>query len=186
MKILAINGSPRMYGRTHTLINCVTQEAEKNGHEIEYVHLQGIDFKGCYDCDYCRGEGNKCHCQDDLNPIIERIIEADILIMGSPVYLGGLTGVFKSFLDRWCYFIQPGFTIRHVNGKKYIFVLTCGAPLETYPELPKYVDNWLTGFFKMEQIAFLAAGDQKDDDPEDPLSLSQEILEKAHSVGKNL
>jgi len=102
--VIAINGSPRKTWNTATLLEHALQGAASEGKEPELVHLYDLDFKGCTSCFACKLKGGKsygrCAEQDGLTPVLERIGDADALILGSPIYLGAATGEMRSFLER--------------------------------------------------------------------------------------
>ena len=102
--IIAINGSPRKTWNTATLLEHAIRGSASAGNDTELIHLYDLDFKGCSSCFSCKLVGGKsygrCAEQDDLTPVLEQIPVADILILGSPVYLGAATGEMRSFLER--------------------------------------------------------------------------------------
>ena len=104
MKIIAINGSPRKKWNTATLLTKALEGAASQGAETELVHLQDLSFKGCVSCFACKTKDGKsygrCAVQDGLTPLCARIEKADGLILGSPIYLGDVTGQMRSFLER--------------------------------------------------------------------------------------
>ena len=103
-KIIAINGSPRKKWNTATLLKNALEGAESQGAETELVNLYDLDFKGCKSCFSCKTKGSrsygKCAVKDDLTPILERIEDVDAIILGSPIYLGTVTGAMRSFIER--------------------------------------------------------------------------------------
>ncbi|UZW13540.1 flavodoxin family protein [Clostridium pasteurianum] len=104
MKILAINGSPRKNKNTATLLNKALEGATLHGADTELIHLYDYNYKGCISCFACKVKNGKsygkCNLNDDLTPILEKAKKADGIILGSPIYLQGITGVMKSFLER--------------------------------------------------------------------------------------
>lgn len=104
MKIVALNGSPRKDGNTATLLNKALEGAAAQGAEIEIIHLYDLNFKGCISCFACKTIGSqsygKCPIPDDLAPVFKKVEQADAIILGSPIYLGRVTGEMASFLDR--------------------------------------------------------------------------------------
>ena len=101
MKVLAINGSPRKGGNTEILIKTVFQELEKEGIETELVQLGGKLVHGCTACLKCREiKDGRCHIKNDLlNDIIAKMIAADGIILGSPVYFADITSEMKALID---------------------------------------------------------------------------------------
>ena len=104
MKVIAVNGSPRKAWNTATLLNEALKGAASKGAETELIHLNDLNFKGCTSCFSCKLKNSKAygHCgyQDELTPILNQIPEVDALILGSPIYIGMMTGEMKKFLER--------------------------------------------------------------------------------------
>lgn len=117
MKVVAFNGSPRKQGNTNILLETVLNELKQEGIETEIVHIGTRDIHGCIACGQCRKNGNhKCVFNDDMiNECIEKIKEADGVILGSPVYFADVSGQMKSFIDRVGYVARPaGFLKRKI------------------------------------------------------------------------
>lgn len=104
MTIIGINGSPRKTWNTAALVTKVLEGAAAQGAATELVHLYDLDFKGCKSCFACKTRGGKsygtCALNDDLTPVLEKIVAADALVIGSPIYFGSVTGETRSFLER--------------------------------------------------------------------------------------
>jgi multimeric flavodoxin WrbA len=109
MKAVLVNGSPRKNGNTHYMLMVVAKELEAKGIKTELIHAGGRDMHGCIACEACRkSKTPRCAFDDDVvNKGIEAIKEADALILGSPVYFGGLTAQMKAFIDRVGYAGRP-------------------------------------------------------------------------------
>ncbi|MFC1967716.1 flavodoxin family protein [Chloroflexota bacterium] len=107
MKVMAFNGSPRKTWNTAMLLEKALEGAAKAGAQTELVHLNDLTFKGCQSCFSCKIRGGKsygkCDRKDDLTPILERVREADAIIMSSPVYLGTETAAARALLERVVY-----------------------------------------------------------------------------------
>jgi multimeric flavodoxin WrbA len=101
MKVVAFNGSPRRKGNTEILIGEVFKILEKEGIETEMVQLGNKPVHGCTACGKCREiQNGKCHIKNDhLNYCIEKMIEADGIIIGSPVYFADVTPEIKALID---------------------------------------------------------------------------------------
>ncbi len=102
MKVVAFNGSARKDGNTANLINHVFSELVGEGVETELVQLAGTKIHGCIACYKCAGNKDKqCAVKDDAaNEYIQKMIEADGIILGSPTYFGDLTPEIKALIDR--------------------------------------------------------------------------------------
>ena len=107
MKILAINGSPRKNRNTATMLGNALDGAASQGAETELIHLYDVNYKGCTSCLSCKQKGGKsygqCAMRDDLTPILEKIRQADALLLGSPIYFTSMTGEMRSFYERAAY-----------------------------------------------------------------------------------
>jgi len=102
MKVVAFNGSPRANGNTAQAIKFVFEELEKEGIQTEMINIGGKKIVGCINCGKCRtNKDRKCAVKDDdMNMYIEKMIEADGIIIGSPVYYGNVTAAIKALIER--------------------------------------------------------------------------------------
>lgn len=102
MKVVAFNGSPRKEGNTAALIKHVLKELEKEGIETETVHIGGKSIHGCIACGKCfENKDKKCVIDKDVvNDCIEKMIDADGIILASPTYFADLTPELKALIDR--------------------------------------------------------------------------------------
>lgn len=102
MKVVAFNGSARKDGNTAILIRKVFGELEAEGIETELVQLAGKTIKGCIACGKCgKNKDKRCAVTNDVaNECIEKMIEADGIILGSPTYFSDLTAEMKALIDR--------------------------------------------------------------------------------------
>lgn len=103
VKTVIINASPRRNWNTAQLLKEAQKGAESAGAEVEYVNLYDLDFKGCRSCLACkRKDAERCRCywKDDLSPLIDRILAADNLIIGTPIYFGEPTAEFRALYER--------------------------------------------------------------------------------------
>jgi multimeric flavodoxin WrbA len=102
MKVIAINGSPHRNGNTAILIGYVFRELEKEGIQTEMIQLAGVRIKGCVACFKC-GENldKKCAVKDDkINEYIEKMLNANGIILASPTYFTDVTAELKALIDR--------------------------------------------------------------------------------------
>jgi len=102
MKVVAFNGSPRKDGNTATLIRHVLAELEKEGIETETVQIGGKSIHGCIACGKCvENKDRKCVIDNDIvNDCIEKMLQADGIILASPTYFADLTPELKALIDR--------------------------------------------------------------------------------------
>ncbi len=102
MKVIAINGSPRKNGNTYDLINLVFDELHKEGIETELIQLGGKQVRGCMACMKCfQNADQQCvNKTDEINEIIEKMRDADGIILGSPTYFANVSTEMKALIDR--------------------------------------------------------------------------------------
>jgi multimeric flavodoxin WrbA len=102
MKVVAINGSARQNGNTALLINHVFAVLQAEGIETELVQLGGQAIRGCGVCNTCiKLRNRRCSISNDpVNDIIAKMVEADGIILGSPVYFTDVTPELKALIDR--------------------------------------------------------------------------------------
>jgi multimeric flavodoxin WrbA len=102
VKVVAFNGSARKDGNTATLLNRVLGVLEAEGFETELVQLAGEQVRGCNACRTCYTTKNKrCVLEDDkVNEYIQKMLDADGVLLGSPVYFSMMTPEMKALIDR--------------------------------------------------------------------------------------
>jgi multimeric flavodoxin WrbA len=102
LKVVGLNGSPRRDGNTALLIKTVFAELERQGIECELVQLSGQPLHGCTACGVCVARKNaRCEIADDFfNDCFAKLLAAEGIILGSPVYSAGVTAQIKAFIDR--------------------------------------------------------------------------------------
>ena len=102
MKVVGFNGSARKDGNTAVMIRWVFGELEKEGIETELYEMGGKKIGGCIACYKCfQNKDKKCSVEKDiLNECIEKILNADGVILGSPVYFADITSQIKALIDR--------------------------------------------------------------------------------------
>ena len=105
MKVVAFNGSARKDGNTAILIRKVFSELESEGINTEMVQLAGKTIRGCTTCRKCyENKDQRCAVDNDIvNKCIEKMLEADGIILGSPVYFSDVTTEMKALIDRTGY-----------------------------------------------------------------------------------
>ncbi|MGA2367401.1 MAG: flavodoxin family protein [Dehalococcoidia bacterium] len=116
MKLIGICGSPRN-GNTEWILKRLHAMAVSSGITSDLILLRKQDIKACTGCLSCEKGGKErkgiCSIKDDMQDIYPRLLEADIIVYGTPVYFEMLSGLLKNFIDRTCP-IWPG-----LGGKSF-------------------------------------------------------------------
>ncbi|KAJ3423777.1 nad(p)h-dependent fmn-containing oxidoreductase ywqn-related [Anaeramoeba flamelloides] len=105
LKVIAFNGSPHKQGNTFHLIQRMFEKFQKHKVETELIQIGSQKIQGCNGCKVCSEKKNyKCIIEkDSVNEYIDKIRKADGVILGTPVYFSGPTGILKNFIDRFGY-----------------------------------------------------------------------------------
>ncbi len=135
MKALGICGSARRGGNTALLIEGVLAGAASSGMQTEQVFLHELDIGPCLGCRSCKGTTEQCATEDDFQTLLQKVREADLIVLGSPIYMGQVTGQTKTFLDRLYSLRRADRTIR-LDGtkKKGAMIVACGSTDPAHPD----------------------------------------------------
>ncbi|WP_026895893.1 flavodoxin family protein [Clostridiisalibacter paucivorans] len=99
MKVIGICGSPREKGNTEFFIQTTLDKLNNNGVETELIRLKGKNISGCNGCYRCV-EKKECVIEDDFQELFQKMMSADGILLGSPVYHSSITPKLKGLLDR--------------------------------------------------------------------------------------
>ena len=142
MKVVAFNGSPNKEGNTYQAIKLVANELEKEGIETEIINVGNKSIRGCIACNQClKNQNEQCVLPgDEVNGWIQKMKEADGIILGSPVHFSAMGGTMKSFLDRAFYVVGVnGGILRHKVGTSVVAVRRAGG-IPTFNQLNNYIN----------------------------------------------
>ena len=174
MKIVIINGSARK-GNTLTAINAfIKGAAEKN--EIEVIAPDKLHISPCKGCGACQCHKG-CVDQDDTNPTINKLVEADMILFATPVYWWGMTAQLKQVIDKWyCRGLQ-------LKEKKIGLIVVGGSPLDNiqYELICKQFDcmaSYLSWDMLFQKCYYANARDE--------LAKDVDAIQKLENLGKNV
>lgn len=127
-KIVILEGSPRRKGNSAILCQEFARGAEEAGCSVETISLAGKKIAGCLGCNACYRNGGTCVQKDDMTEIREKLVEADEIVLASPIYFYSMTAQMKAAIDRtYAFYMQ-------LAGKTFHFIVTCAAPDASYTE----------------------------------------------------
>ena len=119
MKTIVINADPKRKGICAQLMKQALKGAESVGTEVEYVDLYKMDLSGCRICLICKRDEDICKCywRDDFSPLIERIFDADCLLIGAPIFFSNPSSHYMALLERLIYCMVSYKTGNKFKGK---------------------------------------------------------------------
>lgn len=136
MKVIAFNGSPYNDRVVAKGISVMAEELSKEGITVETIHVGNKKIQGCMDCRKCKTTKHCVISDDPVNEAFEKMQSADGVILGSPVYFGGIAGTFKSFLDRLFF---PGPNMKYKVGATVTALRRTGG-ISVFHQLNNYLN----------------------------------------------
>ena len=160
MKVLCINGSPRMEGNTNTVAKWVEDELRNLGHQVDHIDIVEEEIHGCLACWTCvkHKDAPGCAQVDDAGDIFLKIIDSDLIIIAFPLYCWGFPGPLKSLIDRHISLVSGYMSPEHdslVKGKRLAFVCTMGGPVENNADIVQVVIQRMARFTMYQHVGNL-------------------------------
>lgn len=98
--VLILSGSPRKNGNSDILCDEFQRGAEEAGHQVEKIRVAAKEVHPCIACYHCRENDGACVFKDDMAEILQKMIDADVLVLASPVYFYSIDAQLKAVIDR--------------------------------------------------------------------------------------
>ena len=150
MKILCIMGSPRKQGNTATVLGWVEEELRAAGHAVEHVDVVDREIDGCTGCNTCKLEPKwpGCVIEDDADALFKMMMEIDLAVLATPLYVWGFPSQLKALLDRAYALKKPSEDGAYslIAGKRLALLVTCAGPYEGNAELLAAPFERIAGF----------------------------------------
>ena len=99
-KVLILSGSPRRGGNSDILCDEFARGAREAGNEVEKLRVADKKIHPCSGCYYCTSHGGACAHKDDMAEVLQKMIDADVLVLASPVYFYSIDAQLKAVIDR--------------------------------------------------------------------------------------
>lgn len=151
--IVAVKSSGRPDSNSSILLDTALDAAaeaapDAAGDSLLRVHdLAKLSFRGCIGCGACRKDAPGCVLDDDLTPVLADVAHARAVLLASPNYYGYVSGIFKSFLDRWYSFRDGKRRLRMAPERKLLFIITQGHPdPQAYAATLEQLDKIFRGY----------------------------------------
>ncbi len=123
-KVLVISSTPRNSGNSDVLCDEFIKGAQEAGHQTEKIRLKDKNINYCTGCGCCNDQNTPCPQKDDMPELIQKMIEADVIVMATPVYFYTVSAQMKTFIDRCC----AKYT--HITNKEFYFIITAADTRE--------------------------------------------------------
>lgn len=120
-KILILSASPRKGGNSDTLCDRFMQGATEAGHAVEKIHVADKKINFCIACGHCQTHGGTCVHDDDMAGILQKMIEADVIVMATPVYFFTMNAQLKALIDR------TAARYTEIRDKAFYFIATAAV-----------------------------------------------------------
>lgn len=128
MKAIVLIGSPRPGGNTDLLADAFVDGVASAGGEGEKIYLDQLNIRPIGEVGDIKAERVDVRADDDYLPTLRKVLDADILVFGSPVYWQGVTAQLKCFVDRWsAYYVSP-LLVEGMRGKVFAALVPHAAP----------------------------------------------------------
>jgi multimeric flavodoxin WrbA len=182
MKVIAFNGSARKNGNTAILIGHVFEELEEEGIECELVQLAGEHIRGCAACGKCMANKNRrCAIENDIvNSCIEKMDDADAIILGSPTYFADVSAEMKALIDRAGYVAKANGDMFRLKAGAGVVAVRRGGGIHVFDSLNHFflISQMIVPGSRYWNLGYgLAPGDVEKD---------AEGVQTMHTLGKNM
>ena len=167
--VLGIVGSPRRGANTDSLVEQVLKGAEEAGAVTEKLSIAEMDIKPCTACNACQNTG-KCVIEDDFASTLEKMMESNVWVLGTPVYWWGPTAQMKAFIDRWYGVDRSVF-----RGKGIVLVVPSGGGSHYARQTVEMLES-IIPYLGMIHIATLQTGTSGRDSAKRDASLMNKAL----------
>ena len=140
MKILVLNGSPRLNGNTAALVESFKNGAESSENEVKVLQVGRMKIGGCLNCDGCKNSTDgKCVVKDDMQTVYDEMEKCDLLVIASPIHYWSFTGQMQCAISRFYAPFKP-------SVRKYAMILSSGddgvynAPVSQYKDMLEWFE----------------------------------------------
>ncbi|WP_022851652.1 flavodoxin family protein [Limisalsivibrio acetivorans] len=144
MNVMIFNASPRPGGNSDWLSDELVKKY--NTEELKYYQLRELNFGNCHGCTNCKTGDGFCEVEDDLKPVFQEILDSDLIVFISPNYYAQITGLGKTFLDRWACLRKRKGIPQFRPEQKMFFIMPQGSSNRSHGEP---ANEWAKRLFTM-------------------------------------
>lgn len=189
-RILVVQGGGRPRGNTSQLVEAFSAGAREAGHEVELVSLARSEVRGCLGCGACRF-GRPCVQRDAFNDIAARLLEADCLVLASPLYFWTISARIKAFVERFYRLAEQdpapslGRYERYPEKDCALLMTAADDYFWTFEHAVSYYRLALVNYIGMRDLGMVLAGGCGDTDGPAEIARTGH-LERARRFGRGL
>jgi multimeric flavodoxin WrbA len=133
-KVLVLSSSPRRGGNSDLLCDQFISGAKEKGNDVEKIFLKDKKINYCTGCQTCINRKGTCTQKDDMTEVLGKMVEADVIVMATPVYFYTMCGQMKTLIDRTC----ARYT--EITGKDFYFIVT--AADNSQPAMERTIEEF--------------------------------------------
>lgn len=174
MNVVVLFGSPRRNGNTKTLLDHLTEELKKKGHDVKIIYLNDLNIRPCQGCLKCLKDG-ECSIKDDMKDVRKYIYDSELIVFASPVYWYSVSSQLKLAIDRMIAFMDTEYNSR-IRGKKAITLMTSGADEVDVMDASLIMFRKTFDLLGLDYIGHIEA--KGCDEKKDVISQSKQTIEK--------
>lgn len=157
MKVVILQGSPR-HGNTYAMAQVFEEAAKGAGHDVEMLEVGKMKINGCIACMGCKkNDEHKCVQNDDMQQVYPKLLEADMVVIASPIYCWGFTGQMQSVITRF-------FAKSPLPVKKWALLLSSGSP--NMYDAPVFTVTNMMKRYNSELVGVITAHGDENGSPE--------------------
>ena len=189
-KILIILGGGRKKGNTAQLADAFMKGAMEAGHATELISLNQLQVNGCIGCNACR-YGKPCVQKDDFNSLVPKILEADLLVLASPLYFWTISSKIKAFIERFYCIAQEDDNLPFGRYEKYpvhdcaLLMTSADDFFWTFEQAVSYYQFTMVNYIGFRNKGMLLAGGCGDTNGK-PCIGKTDHLREAYEFGKGI
>ena len=177
-KVLIISTSLRNGANSEVLAHEAERGAIEAGHEVEVVTLKDKEIKFCKGCLACQKLG-KCVIDDDVNEIMFKMAESDVIVWATPVYYYEMSGQMKTLIDRCNALYEMDYKFREV----YLITTSADGDEGVAQTVINGLNGWIACLDKAKFCGFVDGGGLNNSND---IYNKPDIMEKAYNMGKNI
>ena len=150
-KIAVLIGSPRKNGNTEILVNSFVEGVDKQKNSIELIAVTGYEIKGCIGCNACfRDSMHRCIQKDDMQVIYEKLSDADVIVVATPIYFYGISSQLKCVIDRLHNPIRNSFKV-----KELVLLAVCADTIPSAFDSVKAMFHSVLNYFSLKNAGII-------------------------------